>query len=282
MKKTIIAMCVVALSCWMGVAQAEDNLINISLGGGWHPIQYEAKVGSVSYGGGAMFQCQYQQFFKGHIGYGVGLEVDLHNASVEINETFESEINDPVVGSPYQLRVVFDDWKESQTLLLAELPVGIYGDIRVNKRTNLIMGAGVKVGLPLIKTYETKSGSIETKAYFGEKLDVEVVDLPHHGLYEDDEKRSGKIATNTLCTSLYADMMFCVKFNEVSQLHCGLYFSRGLTDLVESHESMEGGKYNGILNSDLVGECLPMSLGLKLGVTIVPSRGSERRGGEGW
>lgn len=272
---TIIAMAASLLG-WAGGIHAENTQINISLGGGLHPIQYESKVGTTTSGGGVMFQCQYQHFFNGPIGVGVGLGVDYHNAATEINETFESEIDDPSVGGVYTLRTIFDDWKEKQSLLLAELPVGLYGKVKMGRTANLILGAGVKVGLPVIKSYKMTKGTIETRAYFGGKLDTEVRDLPHHGLYVDDEQRRGDIATNRICTSVFADMMFCFKINEASWFHCGFYFSRGVTDIAAHHESMEGNNYHGILNSDLTDKCVPMSVGAKLGLSVIPSRGSDR------
>ena len=277
MNKTIATIVLIAaLLGWTGGLHAENTQINISLGGGLHPIQYETKVGSTSPGGGVLFQCQYQYFFKGIIGIGAGVGVDYYNASTEIDETFESEINDPIVGGPYTLRTIFDDWKEKQTLLMAELPVGIYGKVKMGRTVSLILGAGVKVGVPVIKSYQMTDGTIETRAYFGGNMDTEVRDLPHHGLYVDKQQKRGDIVTNTICTSIFADMMFCFKINESTWFHCGFYFSKGVTDIAEHHKSMEGNNYHGILNSDLTDKCVPMSVGAKLGVSVFPSKGSDR------
>lgn len=282
MGKTISAiLSTLILSGWFN-ANAQDKQINISLGGGLQPIQYETKVGDVSQGGGFLFECQYQQFFNKSFGFGVGLDLDFHNAATEIDEVFESEIDNPEVGSRYTLRTIFDNWKEKQSLLMAEMPVGLYGNIRLNRATNLIVGAGVKVGVPLIAKYTIKEGSIETRAYFGDNIEAEISNIPHHGLYVDDEKNDGDIETNTLCTSIYADMMFTFSLNDATRFHCGFYFSKGLSDISSCHESFEGNNYNGVLNSDLTEECAPMSIGAKIGFSIIPSKGSNRGSSGTW
>lgn len=210
------------------------------------------------------------------------MDIDFHNSATEIDEVFESEIDNPEVGSPYTLRTIFDNWKEKQSILMAELPVGLYGNIQLSKTTNLIIGAGVKVGIPVIAKYKIKEGTIETRAYFGDGIEAELSDIPHHGLYVDDEKEDGDIKTNTLCTSIYTDIMFTFKMNDATRFHCGFYFSKGLTDISSCHESFEGNNYNGVLNSDLTEKCVPLSIGAKLGFSIIPSKGSGRKSSGSW
>lgn len=276
-----VVLNILVLSCWVNV-NAQERQVNISLGGGLQPIQYETKVGEVYPGGGFLFLCQYQQFFNKHLGFGVGLDIDFYNSATEIDEVFESEIDNPEVGSPYTLRTIFDNWKEKQSILMAELPVGLYGNIQLSRTTNLIIGAGVKVGIPVIAKYSIKEGAIETRAYFGESIDAELSDIPHHGLFVDDKKDDGDVETNTLCTSFYADMMFTFSMNDATRFHCGFYFSQGLTDLSNSHDSFEGNNYNGILNSDLTEKCVPMSIGAKIGFSIIPSKNSRRGSSGTW
>lgn len=283
MNKTIATIILIAtLFGWTGGIYAENTQINVSLGGGMHPIQYKTKVGTTHPGGGVLFLCQYQYFFNGSVGIGTGMDIDYHTASTEVNETFESEINDPIVGGRYTLRTIFNNWEEKQTLLMAELPVGIYGKLKMSKTVDFVLGAGVKVGVPVIKSYKMTDGTIETRAYFGGNMDTEVRDLPHHGLYEDKQQKEGNIVTNTICTSIYVDMMLCFKVNETTWLHCGLYFSKGVTDIAEHHESMEGNNYHGILNSDLTDKCVPMNVGAKFGISVFPSKSTNRGTSSKW
>lgn len=273
----IIAVCAIATA-----SSAQDKLVNISLGGGLHPLNYKTEVGTVSKGGGVLFGCNYMPFFTKNFGLGIGFDMNYNTASAQINETFESEIDNEEVGSSYTLRTIFKDWKEKESMLILNIPLGIYGRAKLSTTTNFIYGVGVKVGMPVISRYKMKEGSIETRAYFGDDLEAELKEIPHHGLFIDEEKREGDIETNKICTSIFAELMFTFTINNSNLFHMGLYFSDGVGDLAAHHESMEGNNYHGIINSDLVDKCVPLCIGAKIGFSILPSSGGSRGASNKW
>lgn len=254
---------------------AQDKMFNVSVGGGIEILKYTPEIGEPKPGGSVSLECQFQQFLTNYFGYGAGASISYLTANYYISETIESPITDETdAGIPYTLRTIFDDFNEKQRSFLVEAPVGLYARIP-NKHVHFIVGAGIKVGFPIVAKYDYSRGTVETRAYFGDDIEAELSNIPQHGLYKQGTN-AGDIDINRLQLSLYADMMWRFIFNDVTPVHFGAYFSYGLNDMVSNHDATMGIHKNSILNSTLTDKIVPICIGLKLGLAIPLEKGTKR------
>ncbi len=254
---------------------AQDKLFNVSVAGGMEILKYTPEIGKPKPGGSVMLECQFQQFLTNNFGYGAGVDVSYLTANYYISETIETPITDETdAGVPYTLRTIFDNFNEKQRTFLVEAPVGLYARVP-SKHVHFIVGAGIKVGFPIIAKYDYSRGTVETRAYFGDDIDAELSKIPHHGLYMQSTN-AGDIDINRLQLSLYADMMWRFIFNDATPIHFGAYISYGLNDMVSNHDAIMGISKNSILNSTLTDKIVPICIGLKLGLAIPLEKGVKR------
>lgn len=257
------------------VTLAQDKMLNISAGGGVEILKYTPEIGKPKPGGSVTLECQFQQFLTNNFGYGAGVDISYLTANYYISETIETPITDETdAGIPYTLRTIFDDFNEKQKSFLVEGPVGLYARVP-SKYVHFIVGAGIKVGLPIVAKYDYSRGTVETRAYFGDDVDAELSKIPHHGLYKQGTN-AGDIDINRLQLSLYADIMWRFIFNDASPLHFGAYISYGLNDMVSNHDATMGIHKNSILNSTLTDKIVPICIGLKIGLAIPFEKGGKR------
>ncbi len=254
---------------------AQDKMFNVSVAGGMEILKYTPEIGKPKPGGSVMLECQFQQFLTNNFGYGAGVDISYLTANYYISETIETPITDETdAGIPYTLRTIFDDFNEKQRSLGVDVPIGLYARI-LSRYVHFIVGAGVKVGFPIIAKYDYSRGTVETRAYFGDDIDAELSKIPHHGLYMQSTN-AGDIDINRLQLSLYADMMWRFIFNDATPIHFGAYISYGLNDMASNHDATMGISKNSILNSTLTDKIVPICIGLKLGLAIPLEKGVKR------
>lgn len=254
---------------------AQDKMINISVDGGVEILKYSPEIGEPKPGGSVSVECQFQQFLTNNFGYGAGAAISYLTANYYISETIETPITDETdAGIPYTLRTIFDDFNEKQRSFLVEVPVGLYARVP-SKYVHFIVGAGIKVGFPIVAKYDYSRGTVETRAYFGDDIEAELSNIPQHGLYKQGTN-AGDIDINRLQLSLYADLMWRFIFNDATPVHFGAYFSYGLNDMVSNHDATMGISKNSILNSTLTDKIVPICIGLKLGLAIPLEKGVKR------
>jgi len=157
---------------------------------------------------------------------------------------------------------------EQNTMSFIDIPVSAVYTFPVLNNAYLVTRLGVKVGIPLKDYYTLKESDLYTRLYF-EEWDLELFDIPAHGLYDSriDWHPEGELNFNT-AFSIFSELGidFPVSFLKV---RLSGYFSYGLNDLVyEKQNSLVYWRedYNNILS--LADNVSIMQYGVKLGIGI--------------
>ena len=269
MKRIFRNVVLTALALMPQMLFSQDCQFNFSLGGGMEILNYTPDIGKPKPGGAFLFECQFQQFFTKHFGYGVGPGISYLTANYFIDETIERQIDGETdAGVPYVECTRFDNFNENQKTLQLELPIGLYLRFNVNEASNFIIGGGPKIDFPLIFKYDYTDGSVERYGRFDGDIKAELHNLPQHGFSTQEPHGSNRIDRDIALLSLYADMLWTYCVNNSSIIHFGAYFSYGLTDMVSHHDASMGVDQTSILNSNLTEKVIPICVGLKVGVTV--------------
>jgi len=157
---------------------------------------------------------------------------------------------------------------EQNTMSFIDIPVSVIYAIPVLNNAYLAMRLGLKAGIPLDDYYMLKQSDLFTRLYF-EEWDLEVFDVPAHGLYDSrtDWHPEGELNLNNVF-SVFSEIGidFPVSFLKV---RLSGYFSYGFNDIIyEKQSSLVYWRedYNNILN--LADNVRIMQYGVKLGIGI--------------
>jgi hypothetical protein len=157
---------------------------------------------------------------------------------------------------------------EQNTMSFIEVPVSVVYAFPVLNNAYLVTRLGVKAAIPLNDNYTLKESDLYTRLYF-EEWDLELFDIPAHGLYDSrtDWHPEGELDLNT-AFSVFSELGidFPVSFLKV---RLSGYFSYGLNDIIFEKQSSLiywREEYNNILS--LADNVRIMQYGVKLGIGI--------------
>lgn len=160
------------------------------------------------------------------------------------------------------------DILEQNTMSFIDIPVSAVYAFPVFNNAFLVTRVGLKVGIPMNDYYVLKESDLYTSMYF-EEWDLELYDIPAHGLYDSrtDWHPEGELNLNNVF-SVFSELGvdFPVSFLKV---RLSGYFSYGLNDLTyEKQNSLIYWReeYNNILS--LAENVKMMQYGVKLGIGL--------------
>ena len=160
------------------------------------------------------------------------------------------------------------DILEQNTMSFIDIPVSAVYAFPVFNNAFLVTRVGLKVGIPMNDYYVLKESDLYTRMYF-EEWDLELYDIPAHGLYDSrtDWHPEGELNLNNVF-SVFSELGvdFPVSFLKV---RLSGYFSYGLNDLTyEKQNSLIYWReeYNNILS--LAENVKMMQYGVKLGIGL--------------
>ena len=266
------------------------HVVQLSAGGGLHclmPKLTEDGVNTVglthTVGAGAQVQATYTYYFYKYVGVTGGIGFDMYTGSMRGTFSDRVWLYDNFNQMYYWLNCDYTNFKEREQLYMLTVPVGITGRVNVTDPIQLRGTIGVGMNAIVGSHYRAEGQLTVTGDYPDYVLHFDP-DLPQHGFsnyYMGGYQ--GKIE-NTFPVSMfvYADMGVHYQFNRRWGLYAGVYFSYTCFNSIRPTVNEVGRRpelisfdpyskqwsYSGIINSKFVEALNPLSVGLKVGVTM--------------
>jgi len=279
------------------------HVVQISVGGGLNSLmpKFSNEVNNllpiddktpVSFGssvsGGPQFQATYTYYFHKYVGFTAGVGFSMYNGSLygTFNDRdslidYENLYN----GKPmsYYLNSNYRELKEHNQLYMVTVPVGITGRISITDPIQLRGTIGIGMSVVAGSHYRAE-GELETTADYPDyKLHFDS-DLPQHGFTNSYlGGYNGKIESAfPLNMYVFGDFGMHYQFTKRLGLYAGIYFDytcfssiRPKTndvgrrpELVKFDYQTRQFTYSGMFNSKFVDAINPLSVGIKVGLTI--------------
>ena len=215
--------------------------------------------------------------------FGVGIGADYHlldfNFDVVLSNYYNSYSGtDNWQGDPVPREYEFTiksnapDIIEKNTMSFFEIPVSVIYSISLIENVYLAARLGLKLGIPLDGEYELVESDLYTRLYF-EEWDLELFDIPAHGLYDGrtDWHPSGKLNLNNIY-SIFTEIGLDFPVS-LFKVRISGYLSYGLNNIYGENQSSLiywREDYNNILS-------LPESVnmiqsGIKLGIGFITKK----------
>ena len=252
-------------------AQYARNQVELQINGGVHSLLYDAYSSTLSHqsnlGGGTSFN--YRHFFNDYLGIGTGLGISFFNTYGKIS-SYDEKI-DLGETKGYILANHFQSWEEKQKYAQLEIPIGAYYRNNITYSVDFLVGAGIKIGLPVRHKFEVTEGSLSRSTYylesnesFPESIDKSLLDF------------EGKMTTKKANCSLFLDFGLTKWFTSKLGVYGGLYVNYGLTDIIDSPSDQklfsENGVYTNMLECDQITKVASIAAGFKMAVTLPTDR----------
>lgn len=254
----------------------QNKFLSLSVGGGINTLMYDFPYGESELGKGGRFNIDYNIFFNKLCGISFGVGGAMFNSVINFNDNVEytTSVNLPVTNAygkklyyNFDCTTTFTGWKETQSMLALEIPVGALFRVPIKENFTFLPGVGVKVYIPLKTSFEVTDGKTSTQIY-NKNLNVTMDSVASHGIKTSDVHPSGSSETKRLSGSVYVDLNFVHRIGGI-HLFYGLYGDYGLTNIATGNKALESiFDHNGVVSSDAVKKITPLSLGLRVGVKI--------------
>ena len=236
-----------------------------------------------SLGAGGQLQATYTYQFHKYVGVTGGVGLDVYTGNMNGSFVDRVYLYDKDNGLPYWLNSDFKEFKEREQLYMLTLPVGVSGRINITDPIQIrgTIGLGMNV---IVASHFRALGELETTADYPDYNLHFDPDLPQHGFsnyYMGGY--NGKI-TNTFPINMFVfgDLGMHYQFTKRLGVYAGVYVSytcfnavRPTVDaanqrleLINFNMKNKQWTYTGIINSKFVEALNPLSVGIKVGVTI--------------
>ncbi len=256
--------------------EPQNKYLSFGFAGGLSTLKYDPKDCDRSPMGGGSINIDYNVFFGKKWGLSFGVGASVYNAKTIIDTRYVSSEKIPVTFSDGTTAIEesefytdFNDWKERQTCIALETPIGLLYRRYLGGNTTLLTGAGVKLSYPMKTTYRVKSGNRKTSGYI-EDADMYInPDIPQHGYATKYERPSGTTGTKNISAGIYLDINFVHKTANANFFY-GIYGNLGLSSITkgENKSLTDTKEYCGVLASNAVDAATLNSVGVRLGVKI--------------
>lgn len=255
-------------------------------------------------GVGATVGLNYAYYFHENWGVTAGIDFDYFGGRAIVGDCYEwgtDLTNGDSDGEVYAHRVYGHEWTEKQSVGMIGLPIGIQMMYPLSKKENplkIYAGAGLQIGLPVLKTYSLTSGQIEHRGWY-EQWKMEIHDQTDRDFYYEDVENFGKeskpLQLAPVAVGVFADLGVAIPVAEQWDIMVGAFAkvtcnnmhnsnSRDLgwagssftqyvpdgnnTPKAISHDFMN--PYEGFVNSNEVSAVRPWMVGVKLGFSWHP------------
>jgi OOP family OmpA-OmpF porin len=191
----------------------------------------------------AGFQADY--YITDNLGLGIGADYYLYDSEFDavlsnyshIYEGVDNWEGDPIPRDyEFTIRSNTPDIVEKNTISFIDIPISAIYNYPLVNNIRLATRLGFKIGLPLNDKYKLEESDLYTRLYF-EEWDLELFDIPAHGLYDSrtDWHPEGELNLNpTLSIFSEIGLDFPIA---VFKVRISGYFSYGLNNIIEENQS---------------------------------------------
>jgi outer membrane protein OmpA-like peptidoglycan-associated protein len=257
-------------------AQEKGSYIDLNVGGGFHNLSYTLQNGTEKGQFGYTLNAGYSYFFTPEWGLHTGLGLQSFNSLSTLN--FLSSTPDVIDadGQSYTFKANYMNWQEKQQVLFVDLPLEIQYKHSIGNKIGLLAGVGGKISMPIMGNYKAAGGEFVTTGYY-QQYNVELSDMPQHGFSTFTNGFSGNFSVKPSFMAI-ADIGGLYKLSEGLDLYVGAYVNYGLNNILKADSKLiyqPDGLYNGLFASNQTNSVTPISIGLKVGLSL--SLGGEEK-----
>jgi hypothetical protein len=220
-----------------------------------------------------IFKAGYIKKINDNFGVGLGLEYTQLKNSIKTSDGFSTSTNlvDDVT-SAFVYKVTTDGYTEEQELKAIQIPLFLEYKKRFDDISSFYVRVGVKYLMPSEFNTKGTASKVTATGYYPD-FNLLIADLPSRGFGTTlNYSEAGEYETvNIFMFSLEAGMSFDVGNNS---LYTGFFLDRGTKSIIESKNDVSfigyntttttGRKLNGLYNSRLDGEVIPINIGVNL------------------
>ena len=212
-------------------AGAQNSEFSLSAGGGLSGLKYDLPNGDSKLKPGFQAGIGYTKFYNSRWGLATGLGLGYYQsrATLTPNTVFSSYSVDSE-NNAFEFRVNTKGYEEKQNLYALQIPVMVQFQSPSKTSTQLYAQGGVKLGIPISSSYQTKADEINASGYYPD-VNAEITDLPAHG-FGTQTNWSGKGDYDfKLSYSLAAETGARFRLSLGNYLYAGLFIDYGLNNL---------------------------------------------------
>lgn len=229
---------------------------------------------------------QADYYISDNFGIGIGADYYLLDSKFDVilsNYSHNYKGIDNWEGDPvpreyeFTVRSNAPDIIEQNTMSFIDIPVSAIYRFPIAKNLKLAARVGLKAALPLNNNYRLNQSDLFTRLYF-EEWDLELFDIPAHGLYDNrtDWHPEGDLNLN-MAFSIFSELGLDFPVSLLKVRISG-YFSYGLNNIIEEKQNSLiywREEYNNILS--LTESVSMMQFGVKLGIGIIKNRKKDMK-----
>ena len=271
-----------------------SHYIDIHAVGGVSSLQYTLTDGQTQITPSFSAGVGYTWFFHRSVGLQLGVHLTRVATQARLTQPIEWKGQTDYMGDPYDHRVAFNGWRETQQSYLLEVPLGLrFRYRRDESRAGLHAAFGAKLAIPVLSNYATSGSVTHTAWYDGWQLELH--DLP--GRFETepfDPKRRTDIdrRLHKWNAEAYAELGVNIRLNVRADLLIaayGQYMFTNFSAVADDERTALGFAtdhnnayafmpvYVGLIGTTRVGSLHPWMAGLKLGFSVYPGFTREQR-----
>ena len=218
----------------------------------------------------------YVHMFSSKFGIGIGAEYSQSKNFIRTNERFSIATNlvdNSPSNSAFVYNVTTDRYREEQELSALQIPLFLQFKTKVNENSSFYVRAGAKYYMP--QDFKTSATATQVRATgFYPDFNLLISNEPSRGFgTTNNYKESGEYETENVIM-LNLEFGFSFNVGSKSSIYAGFFIDRATETIVKSKNdvsfvgynptSTNGRKLNGLYNSRLDGEVIPVNFGLTL------------------
>lgn len=239
---------------------------------------------------GATIGFNYAYYFHENWGVSAGIGFDYYGDKGVINDVYEWPGQGDSDGEQYTHRVYGHDWSEKQRVGTVNVPIGIQTMYPLSNKENALKlygGAGLQIGLPVLKSFSLAGGKIEHRGWYPQ-WQMEMHDQTDRDFYYEGtdafDITDNKLHLSSIAIGVFADLGVAIPVAEQWDVMVGafakvtcnnMYAGEGKAlgwrndqasqadGVPRQHTFME--QYTGLVNSAEVDAVRPWMVGIKVG-----------------
>jgi hypothetical protein len=173
-------------------------------------------------------------FFSKHFGLSTGIGYETYRNELSLNSFADSFPSVDIDNEEYDRRVSASELQEYQDISMINIPVSVNCNIPFFKRAGFFLSAGMILGVPVIKNYNS-NGTYTFTGYYS-SYNVIFHDLPEYGFPSNtasSAEGSLELAPYIIYATGGAGIQYSLNTN--FQIALGVNYKRSLTGIIESH-----------------------------------------------
>lgn len=228
MKK--IAVIIVLISC-IGLVQAQEMRVYLGTGLSGQKVSVNQGKNKLKLGG--HLGVSYTQLLTKSVGISLGVELGLHNNSVDLENTTFKNYDIDSKNSAFEYRIQTVEYSEKNRLTTVAIPLML--QVKTGSKTQFYISGGAKLLMPISSKVTATADKLELSGYYP-NINLVIDDLPNRGFGTLNNWSSENTTTFKMGIALSLSTGLGFKVAEKSTLYIGCYVDYGISDMLNKDE----------------------------------------------